>query len=57
MHSSAEVDLSLFINRETLVTEQQQDVSLSSCRMSVVGKDDLDNRPIAYFWDDGLMRK
>lgn len=57
MRSSAEVDLSSSIDRETLVTEQQQDASLSRCRMSATGKDDLDKKPIAYFWDDGLLMR
>lgn len=56
-HLSAEVDLSLFIDRASLITEQRQDVSLSRCRMLAVEKDDLDKRPIAYFWDDGLLMR
>ncbi len=54
---SAEIDLSLTIDRVTLASAQKHDDSLTRCRAAVVKKEDVFEKPIAYFWDDGLLMR
>lgn len=50
--TGAEIDLSLTIDRVTLANN-----SLARCRAAVVKKEDVLERPVAYFWDDGLLMR
>ncbi len=54
---SAEIDLSLSIDRVTLASAQKHDGSLARCRAAVVKKDDVFEKPVAYFYDDGLLMR
>ncbi|MGL5371752.1 MAG: integrase zinc binding domain-containing protein, partial [Plesiomonas shigelloides] len=53
----AEIDLSLAIDRVTLANVQKHDNSLARCRAAVVKKEDVFIKPVAYFWDDGLLMR
>lgn len=53
----AEIDLNSTIDRITLVNVQKYDHSLARCRAAGVKNKDIFKRPVAYFWDDGLLMR